>query len=349
MTKGFAAILLVSGLLVAGDAAAQSLEGGRKTFEQRCSRCHGADGWGGEMGPPIVLRLAAIPDPDLAKLIHDGRLLRGMPGNVMPAPEMAGLQKFLRAIQQDAPPVVRRAIQTTDGRTLEGELLGEGASDLQLRTADKRVQLLRREGDRFRPVTSETDWPIYNGDPGTPVFVNLDEGLLVSQSTELRASQRRTYTTAVDNRVDKQLSLIRVPASRSITLTAREGEIPVTVLNETGYPVHVQVRLSSDQLRFPGGTRAAVQSVDLTHRNTTARFRVQARTSGSFPIRIELVSPDGQLTVGTSRVVVRSTAASGVGIVLSVSAALFLLVWWARHAMRARRHRPRQPITVGAS
>jgi hypothetical protein len=138
-----------------------------------------------------------------------------------------------------------------------------------------------------------------------------------------------------------------VPASRSITLTAREGEIPVTVLNETGYAMHVQVRLSSDQLRFPGGARAAVQTVDLTHRNTTARFRVQARTSGSFPIRIELVSPDGRLTVGTSRLVVRSTAASGVGVVLSLGAACFLLVWWARHAMRARR-RVRVPATAGA-
>lgn len=185
-------------------------------------------------------------------------------------------------------------------------------------------------------------------DAGTPVFVNLDEGLLVAQSIDLRPSQRRTYTAAVDSRIDKQLSMIRVPASRSITLTAREGEIPVTILNETGYPVHVQVRLSSDQLRFPGGSRAAVQSVDLTHRNTTARFRVQARTSGSFPIRIELVSPDGHLTVGTSRFVVRSTAASGVGVVLSLGAACFLLVWWARHAMRARQ-RARQPITVGAS
>ena len=186
-------------------------------------------------------------------------------------------------------------------------------------------------------------------DPGTPVFVNLDEGLLVAQSIDLRASQRRTYTAEVDTRIDKQLSMIRVPASRSITLTAREGEIPVTVLNETGYPVHVQVRLSSDQLRFPGGSRAAVQSVDLTHRNTTARFRVQARTSGSFPIRIELVSPDGRLTVGSSRFVVRSTAASGVGVVLSLGAACFLLVWWARHAMRARRRARQQPITVGAS
>jgi hypothetical protein len=185
-------------------------------------------------------------------------------------------------------------------------------------------------------------------DPGTPVFVNLDEGLLVGQSTDLRASQRRAYTTAVDTRIDHQLSLIRVPSSRSITLTAREGEIPVTVLNETGYAVHVQVRLSSDQLRFPGGARAAVQAVDLTHQNTTARFRVQARTSGSFPIRIELVSPDGQLTVGTSRFVVRSTAASGVGVALSLGAGCFLLVWWARHAMRARR-RARPPVAVGAS
>jgi hypothetical protein len=184
-------------------------------------------------------------------------------------------------------------------------------------------------------------------DPGTPAFVSMDEGLLVGQSTDLRPAPRRTYTSTVNSRIDQQLSLIRVPVSRSITLTAREGEIPVTVLNETGYALHIQVRLSSDQLRFPGGERAAVQAVDLTHRNTTARFRVQARTSGSFPIRIELVSPDGRLVVGTSRLVVRSTAASGVGVALSLGAASFLLVWWARHAMRARR-RVRSPATVGA-
>ncbi|HZQ84244.1 MAG TPA: DUF6049 family protein [Acidimicrobiales bacterium] len=236
--------------------------------------------------------------------------------------------------------------------------LDQAFDDIPAATTSRRVPLVRRLSttapkpvalaSNLRTVRKRLD--DFGGlvDPGTAMFVTLDEGLLASQSTELRASQRRTFTSAVDTRIDTQLSLIRVPASRSITLTAREGEIPVTVLNETGYPVHVQVRLSSDQLRFPGGTRAAVQSVDLTHRNTTARFRVQARTSGSFPIRIELVSPDGQLTVGTSRFVVRSTAASGVGIVLSVSAALFLLVWWARHAMRARRGRPRQPVTVGA-
>jgi len=171
-----AALVLASGFLLAGPpAAAQSLEGGRKTFEMRCARCHGADGGGGEMGPPIGLKLSSLTDVELAKLIHDGRPLQGMPGNVMPGPELAGLQKFLRAIQRDAPVVVRRTVQTTDGQTLEGELLGEGASDLQLRTSDKRVHLLRRDGDRYRRVTSEVDWPIYNGEPGGNRYTTLKQ------------------------------------------------------------------------------------------------------------------------------------------------------------------------------
>ena len=36
---------------------------------------------------------------------------------------------------------------TTDGRTLDGVVLNEGFDDLQLRTDDKRVHLLRRSGD----------------------------------------------------------------------------------------------------------------------------------------------------------------------------------------------------------
>ncbi len=157
------------------DAVGQSLEAGRKTFEQRCARCHGADGEGGEMGPPIAVRLPTLGDRDLATLIHDGRLLRGMPGTVLPASEMAGLVKFLRALQHEPPPVVRTAVQTTDGRTLEGQVRGEGLNDLQLLTDDKRVHLLRRAGDRVREVTSEAEWPTYNGDPGGNRYTTLTQ------------------------------------------------------------------------------------------------------------------------------------------------------------------------------
>ena len=64
-----------------------------------------------------------------------------------------------------ATPAVRRTIQTTDGQTLQGQVLAEGMTDLQLRTDDKKVRLLRKaDGNRYRIVTSQADWPTYNGD-----------------------------------------------------------------------------------------------------------------------------------------------------------------------------------------
>src|ERR1035438_256502 len=46
---------------------------GRKSFELRCGRCHGGDGMGGEMGPPIVARLGNFrADDQLTALIHTG-------------------------------------------------------------------------------------------------------------------------------------------------------------------------------------------------------------------------------------------------------------------------------------
>ena len=62
-------------------------------------------------------------------------------------------------------PVVRKTVQTTDGRSIEGQVIGEGMSDLQLRSGDGRISLLRKEGAAFRVVTSQADWPTYNGDP----------------------------------------------------------------------------------------------------------------------------------------------------------------------------------------
>ena len=42
-----------------------------------------------------------------------------------------------------------------------------------MRTGDNRVHLLRRAGDKFREVTSSTDWPGYNGDPGGNRYTTL--------------------------------------------------------------------------------------------------------------------------------------------------------------------------------
>jgi alcohol dehydrogenase (cytochrome c) len=169
-------------LLCASDLRAQTVEPGRKMFESVCARCHGADGNGGEMGPPIALRLSTLDDKQLVRLIREGIPAKGMPPSPVADPDLATLLKHLRSIQRRAPPVVRMTLQTTDGRTLDGQVLGEGFADLQLRTDDAsgtRVHLLRREGpgggERFRPVTSETPWSTYNGDPGGNRYTTLTQ------------------------------------------------------------------------------------------------------------------------------------------------------------------------------
>jgi alcohol dehydrogenase (cytochrome c) len=173
--RGVLVVLLV--LSPGLPALAQAPDPGRQAFEIRCARCHGADGNGGEMGPAIAARSSSLNDQQLAKVIRDGVPAKGMPPSIVEAPEMADLLKFVRTLERRAAskPVVRMKLQIADGETLEGEVLGEGFEDLQLRTADGRVHLLRRAGDRFRRVTSETPWPTYNGDPGGNRYTTLTQ------------------------------------------------------------------------------------------------------------------------------------------------------------------------------
>jgi alcohol dehydrogenase (cytochrome c) len=170
-------------LIAAGRLAAQGApqaplpanDPGRKTFELRCGRCHGGDGKGGEMGPDITTRLGNYgADQQLTALIHTGLPAAAMPPNNVEGQELADLIRFVRSI---APRPgagggrggfgrqIRITAELTNGKKLEGVQLGEGFEDLQLRTDDNMIHLLRRVDSKFREVTSEVDWPGYNGDP----------------------------------------------------------------------------------------------------------------------------------------------------------------------------------------
>jgi alcohol dehydrogenase (cytochrome c) len=156
----------------------QDVDAGRKVFESTCGRCHGADGRGGEMGPAIRARLGDYDNERLTSLIHTGLPGRGMPPSTVSTTEMPQLIAFLRTLQPRAgreEPLLRMKVQTTDGKSLDGVVLNQGFEDLQLRTDDNRVHLLRRSGTRFREVTSEKDWPGYNGDPRGNRYTTLSE------------------------------------------------------------------------------------------------------------------------------------------------------------------------------
>ena len=145
------------------------------------------------MGPAIGLRLAARDDQQLTGLIREGLPSRGMPPSQVADTEMPNLIRFLRSMQRRAEsrPVVRIKVQTIDGRVLNGQVLGEGFEDLQLRTDDQRVHLLRRAGDRFREVTSETGWPTYNGDPGGNRYTKLTQ---INKSNIARLAPKWVFT-----------------------------------------------------------------------------------------------------------------------------------------------------------
>ncbi|HYW41424.1 MAG TPA: PQQ-binding-like beta-propeller repeat protein [Bryobacteraceae bacterium] len=166
-------ICLFSCLIFSASLPAQDANPGRLAFENRCARCHGADGNGGEMGPAIASRLAAFDDAQLARLIREGLPSRGMPPSQATDAETAQITRFLRSIQPFRRPLVRETVRTVDGKTLDGQVLNRGFSDLQLRTDDGHVHLLRRAGERYREVTSQTDWPGYNGQPGGNRYTTL--------------------------------------------------------------------------------------------------------------------------------------------------------------------------------
>ncbi|MEP6915654.1 MAG: PQQ-binding-like beta-propeller repeat protein [Acidobacteriota bacterium] len=184
---------LLGALVMAAPLFAQDADPGRRAFESRCARCHGADGNGGEMGPPIAQRLPTRDDQQLIKLIHDGIPERGMPPNPAGEAETAAMVKFLRTIERraDTTPAPRRTVQLADGKQLDGQVLGEGFDDLQLRSDDQRVHLLRRAGARYREVTSETDWPTYNGGPGGNRYTTLTQ---ISKASVSRLAPKWMFT-----------------------------------------------------------------------------------------------------------------------------------------------------------
>jgi alcohol dehydrogenase (cytochrome c) len=194
-----ALVLTVGGLLVAASLGAQTLESGRQVFESRCSKCHGGDGQGGEMGPAILTRLMARDDGQLATFLHAGLPARGMPPQIMSDPELAALIRYLRTIQREPDAAAApRTFTRVDGRTFSAVVVAEGFDDLQVRTPDGRVHLLRRAGDRVREVTSQSQWPTYNGDPRGNRFTDATE---IRPATLPRLAPVWTFTVPTSSRL----------------------------------------------------------------------------------------------------------------------------------------------------
>ena len=185
--------------------------------------CHGGDGNGGEYAPSMIAPLATRNDAQLATLIHDGLPGRGMPAtpNLSDA-ELRDLTQFLRtlrprAARAAAAPTPKIKIELTDGKTLEGTPLGHGvADDVQLRIDDGRVELFRKDGNRYRRVTSQVDWATHDGSLSGNRYTTLAQ---INKGTVARLAPKWVYTLQNTSRLE-------------VTPVVFEGIMYVTGLNE---------------------------------------------------------------------------------------------------------------------
>jgi hypothetical protein len=177
----------------------------------------------------------------------------------------------------------------------------------------------------------------------------VETNLLIAESSDWwtgrPAIKRATrYARAVERIVRGEFAKVRAPESQRITLTSHRGVIPIQVQSEVDYPIDVVLRLDSDKLAFPDGMRLRRR---LPPRGQSIEVRAIARTTGTFPVRVVLETPGQGVVLGSSQLVVRSTAYNVVGLIITGGAFIFLVTWWIVGVVRRRMARA-QPAEAPA-
>jgi len=150
---------------------------GATAFASRCASCHGTDGNGGELGPAITARVASRTDEELRAVIRQGLTGAGMPAfATLSDADTSDLIRHLRSLRASSGSAPARAeVTLASGGAVAGLVLNRGTTDLQLLGDDRKLHLFRKSGSAYRRVTSQTDWPTYNGQASGSRFSSLTQ------------------------------------------------------------------------------------------------------------------------------------------------------------------------------
>ena len=200
------------------------------------------------------------------------------------------------------------------------------------------IAAARRDLDDFAPVLTEPE----------PVLAAHRLALLAAASASWRRQENRALGRAVAadavGSVESLLTSVRVEGGAMVLFTAEEGTIPLTVANQLDQPVRVQVAVDPtiqarvvssaiDELTVEAGRRRQVD------------VEVEARTSGQFPVFVQLRTPDGIPLGEPVRVTVRSTAYGRVALIITIGAAAVLVLGAAGRLLRRARRNSRPGAT----
>lgn len=167
---------------------------------------------------------------------------------------------------------------------------------------------------------------------GSATIHNLEDAILLSETTGLAANVRQAYLSSALATMYKLGSELSLPAGRTVTVTSSSARFPIAITSNSKTPVHAVLEISGQDL-----SSSSDLDVVLKHGTTSFIVRVHTRTSGDSSVQLQLLSPMGHLQLSRADLTIRSTAISGVAIGLTVGAAGFFFFWWFRSASRRRR------------
>jgi Family of unknown function (DUF6049) len=182
-----------------------------------------------------------------------------------------------------------------------------------------RVAQTRSELDSFRRAV---------GSDAGRADGSFDRDLLVAESSDWRPASARArgrgYIGAVRQNIRSVYRRIQV-GTTPVTLTARRGKIPITVTNNSAERVTVVLRLTSPKVDLPAASEPFVLE---PRRRTTQLLEVGTRATGTFPIQVDVLTPDRKVEIAGGEVRLTSTAFNRVALALTGGAAGLLLAWW---------------------
>lgn len=139
----------------------------------------------------------------------------------------------------------------------------------------------------------------------------------------------------LETNLDTRFGDILLPEGQSVTLAAQRAEIPLTVENTSDGSRTVLLLFDSDKIDVTQDETTVVLPAGVS----TVNVELEARSLGRSPLRVRIMTPDRSVQLAETSFGVRSTAVPGLGLLLSATALLFLMVWWVRSIMNARAER----------
>ena len=153
----------------------------------------------------------------------------------------------------------------------------------------------------------------------------------------LSDEQREGYFAVVVEETQRLADSVAAPIPTVFTLGGRDSSIRLSLRNDSDTELRIRVRLTSSKLRIPEGEQVVAIPAGTV---ASVEVPVQARTNGRFPVTLQLLTPEGDISLAPPTVfTARVNALAGLGQLVTGVALLLLATWWIAHFRRENRRR----------